>query len=80
MMAVGDVSAARLLYERAAQAGSGEAAADAGKTYDPSVLFLIGAVGIQPDRSAAARWYRRAIALGDQNAGIWLAGLGTPVP
>jgi type II secretory pathway predicted ATPase ExeA len=76
MMAVGDVSTARLLYERAAEGGSGEAAAAAGKTYDPSVLALIGAVGIRPDPEAAARWYRRAIALGDQNAARWLKDLG----
>jgi len=75
MLAVGDISTARLLYERAAEAGSGEAAAAAGKTYDPTFLALIGTVGIRPDAEAAARWYRRAIALGDQNAERWLSAL-----
>ena len=78
MLAVGDVSAARRLYERAADAGSGEAAAAAGKTYDPSILALIGAVGIRPDPEQAASWYRRAVALGDQQAARWLKELGAP--
>jgi len=76
MLAVGDVSAARRLYERAADAGSGEAAAAAGKTYDPNILALIGAVGIRPDPEQAASWYRRAVALGDQQAARWLKELG----
>jgi TPR repeat protein len=76
LLAVGDVSAARRLYERAAAAGSGEAAAAAGKTYDPNILALIGAVGMRPDPEEAASWYRRAVALGDQDAARWLKGLG----
>jgi hypothetical protein len=65
MLALGDISAARLLYERAARAGSGEAAADVGRTHDPAVLAQLGARGMQPDPDMAATWYRRAIALGD---------------
>ena len=67
MLALGDVSAARLLYERAAST-SGHAAAAAGKTYDPAFLAQIGARGIPSDPGAAAEWYRKAVALGDPEA------------
>lgn len=65
MLAIGDISAARLLYERAALAGSGEAAAALGRTYDSEALARLGTRGIQPDAKMAAAWYRRAVALGD---------------
>jgi hypothetical protein len=65
MLALGDISAARLLYERAARAGSGEATADVGRTHDPTVLAQLGTRGMQPDPVLAAAWYRHAIALGD---------------
>ncbi len=68
LLALGDVSSARLLYERAAAGGDGRAATGAGKTYDPLFLSEIGARGIQADPAAAAAWYRRAIELGDQSA------------
>jgi hypothetical protein len=38
MLAGGDISAARKLYARAAEGGSGLAAAEVGKTYDPTYL------------------------------------------
>jgi hypothetical protein len=66
--ALGDVSSARLLYERAAEGGDGRGATGVAKTYDPMSLRAIGARGIQPDPVAAASWYRRAIELGDQSA------------
>jgi hypothetical protein len=72
MLALGDVSAARLLYERAANAGSAAAAVAAGRTYDPAVLSAIGAREIRPDPAAAAAWYRRAAALGDPGAATLL--------
>jgi TPR repeat protein len=68
LLALGDVSSARLLYERAAAAGDGRGATGAGKTYDPAILLAIGARGIQADPVAAATWYRRAIELGDRSA------------
>jgi hypothetical protein len=63
MFALGDVSAARRLYERASTAGSAEAARSMGETYDPEVLARIKVRGLQPDPAAAARWYRRATEL-----------------
>lgn len=66
--ALGDVSSARLLYERAAEGGDGRGATGVGRTYDPMSLRAIGARGIQADPVAAATWYRRAIELGDRSA------------
>jgi TPR repeat protein len=68
LLALGDLSAARRLYERAAAGGDGRTATGVGKTYDPLFLSAIGARGIQADAAAAARWYRRAIDLGDESA------------
>ncbi|HTB44703.1 MAG TPA: hypothetical protein VK741_13825 [Acetobacteraceae bacterium] len=64
----GDITAARLLYERAAEQGSAVAATDAAETYDPAFLREIDAHGIQADQAAAAGWYRKAAALGDAGA------------
>jgi TPR repeat protein len=75
-LALGDVSAARLLYERVAAGGDGRGATGAGKTYDPVFLLAIGARGIQGDPVAAANWYRRAIELGDQTAVQRLTQMG----
>jgi type II secretory pathway predicted ATPase ExeA len=68
MLARGDVSAARLLYEYAAAAGDARAATAAGKTYDPAFLREITALGVPPQPDRAAAWYRRAAAAGDAEA------------
>lgn len=68
MFALGDVTAARLLYQRAAEAGDARGASGTAKTYDPRVLAQIGALGIRPDPAAAAVWYRKALELGDSSA------------
>ena len=54
MVALGDVVAARLLYQRAAALGSARAATAVGKTYDPRFLASIHASGIAADRTVAA--------------------------
>ena len=71
----GDVSAARLLYNRAASAGSARAATAMGKTYDATVLAGIGVVGLSPDPAQAALWYRRGLSLGDEEARTRLQSL-----
>ncbi|MBL6458706.1 hypothetical protein JMJ55_25560 [Belnapia sp. T6] len=76
MMRLGDISAARLLYQRAATAGSGPAALALGRTYDPAFLAANRAQGILGDRAQAANWYRRALALGTAEARDRLAELG----
>ncbi len=65
-LAIGDVTAARLLYERAANAGSAEAAIALGKTYDIRFLPETGVRGSTANKDLAARWYRRAADLGDR--------------
>jgi TPR repeat protein len=71
----GDVGAARLLFGRAAEAGSSEAATAMGKTYDPRFLSEIGARGIQPEPDTARDWYRKAVQLGNREAATLGAGL-----
>ncbi len=68
LLATGDIAAARLFYERAAEGGSAAAATAAGKTYDPIFLAAAQARGIRGDPVAAARWYRKASAAGDKEA------------
>ena len=75
MLELGDVSAARLLYERAATLGNAKAATAAGKTYDPAFLTSIRASGLVPDRATAAAWYQKGVALGDREAADRLAKL-----
>jgi hypothetical protein len=74
-LAIKDIAAARLFYERAAAAGSGHAATLAGKTYDPRYLKETGARGLSPNPAKAAEWYRKAADLGDADAATWLQGL-----
>jgi len=74
-LAVNDIAAARLLFERAADMGSAAAATAAGKTHDIAFLLEAGTRGIAADRAAAATWYRRAAAQGDAEAKDRLARL-----
>jgi TPR repeat protein len=64
LIAKGDVASARLFYERAAEAGDGEAALRLGESYDPAFLARAHLSGVRGDALAAARWYRRAHELG----------------
>jgi type II secretory pathway predicted ATPase ExeA len=68
LFSIGDISAARLAYERAASGGSAAAMTALGMTYDPSVLGRVSTGGIRPDPAIAAEWYRRAAALGNTEA------------
>ena len=65
LMASGDITAARMMFERAAEAGEAAAAFALAETYDPVVLrrlHLRG--GIAPDVALARRWYEKARDLG----------------
>lgn len=75
-MEEGSIAAARLLFERAAEAGLAEAALALAATYDPTELIRRDVRGIQPDPNAARRWYERARALGSEEAGERLRRLG----
>jgi hypothetical protein len=80
-IADGDIIAARMLYERAAALGSAAAATSVGKTYDMEFLLHAGVRGIPADQTSAVAWFRRAAALGDQEARAQLArieGQGRP--
>jgi TPR repeat protein len=65
-LATGDITAARLLFDRAAHAGSARAARALGKTYDIRFLLETGANASAANADLAAQWYRRAAELEDQ--------------
>ncbi len=58
---LGDVVAARLLFEATANLGSADAALRAGETYDPIFLKENGFVGALPAPERARTWYRSAL-------------------
>ena len=64
LLATGDIAAARLLYERAADAGEARAAVRLGESFDPVYLDGSHVRGLQGNRDMAASWYRRARDLG----------------
>jgi len=68
LIGIGDISGARLVYERAASGGSAKAMTALGMTHDPGFLGRANARGIRPDPAIAAEWYRKAAALGDAEA------------
>ncbi len=72
----GDVVAARALYERAAEMGSGPAALALGSTFDPNRLWSLGVFGMVGNRERARHWYTRADQLGHPDAKSRLKGLG----
>ena len=74
-VSVGDVAAARVLFERAAEAGDGNAALALGVTYDPVMLTKLGVRGIAPDAEKAHYWYQKARDFGSPEAPAWLAKL-----
>ncbi len=75
MVDVGYFPGARAYFQRAAEAGSAEAAFSVGLSYDPSFIAEIGAQGIQPDVKQARIWYERAKALGYKDADAQLRAL-----
>jgi hypothetical protein len=68
LLAIGDIAAARLLLERAADAQEADAALLLARTYDPLVLGTKDARAITADPAQARIWYRRAAELGSQHA------------
>lgn len=68
LLDTGDIAAARVFYERAAEQGSGLAAMDVGKTYDPLFLEQLHARGFRGDVARAIEWYRKAIVAGEPQA------------
>ena len=67
-MANGNVAAARLMFQRAAEACDTEAAFAIGATYDPIRLKELGLRALLPDINSARAWYEKAKTLGSDNA------------
>jgi hypothetical protein len=59
-----DITSARLYFERAAEAGDGQAALQLGASFDPVMLDRAGIRGVTGDPAQALSWYRRARELG----------------
>jgi TPR repeat protein len=67
-VATGDFVTARLMFQRAAQAGDATAAMALAATYDPLMLAKLGAVGVSGDVEKARSWYQKAENLGASEA------------
>jgi hypothetical protein len=75
-MAKGNIAAARMVYELAADAGLAQGAMALAATYDPAELARLSVRGIQSDMREARRWYDRARQLGAKDAEQRLQRLG----
>ena len=75
-MAQGNIAAARVVYELAAEAGLPQAAMGLAGTYDSAELARLNVRGIQADAKEARRWYERARQLGASDADQRLQRLG----
>jgi hypothetical protein len=75
LFSTGDLAAARLFYERAADAGEGQAAVRLGETYDPIFLDHAHLRGVRGNVTTALSWYRRARDLGAAEAEVLLNSL-----
>jgi Peptidase C39 family len=75
LFSTGDLAAARLFYERAADAGEAQAAIRLGETFDPSFLEQAHLHGVRGNVETALSWYRRARDLGATEAEFLLNSL-----
>ncbi|KGT77951.1 hypothetical protein MA20_25315 [Bradyrhizobium japonicum] len=75
LLKIGDIVAARLLLERAANAQDATAAFLLAQTHDPAVLGTSDARSIAGDATVARDWYQKAAALGSAEARQRLAQL-----
>ena len=67
-LVIGNINSARLLFERAADAGNARAALLMGDTFDDVRLNQLGVLGVVPDRARSVYWYERADELGAPEA------------
>jgi hypothetical protein len=67
-IAAGDLAAARLVLQRAAEGGDARATMTLAGTYDPIVLEKLGIQGLTSDIALARKWYERAKELGSPEA------------
>jgi len=68
LIAQGDIGGARMVLERAAEAGSAPAVFALAETYDSAVLSAWGTFGTQGDNARAQQLYAEAFAAGIQEA------------
>jgi myosin heavy subunit len=66
LLAQGNIGAARIVLERAAETGSAEASFALAETYDPRILSSWGTFGTRGDGTKAREFYAKAIAGGIQ--------------
>jgi hypothetical protein len=64
----GDIAAARVLLQRAAEAHDARAAFALGATYDPIMLTMLQARGVTADARVALDWYKKASDFGSHEA------------
>jgi len=64
----GNIGAARMFFQRAAEAGLAAAALRMGGTYDPAELGRLESLGVNSDRNEARKWYELARDLGAPEA------------
>ena len=76
LLGKGDIASGRLFYQRAAEAGNGQAALRLGNTYDPAFLER-AQLRVHGDGALALFWYQRARELGAGEAEILLKGAQT---
>ena len=76
LMDAGDFAAARLLLNRAADAGDAGATFALAATYDPNVLAAKGARGLAGDPGQAKALYARALTAGIADARQRMEALG----
>jgi hypothetical protein len=67
-VAAGDFVTARLVFQRAAEAGNAAAALALGASYDPVVLSRLGVRGVDADVGKARAWYQKAKDFGAPDA------------
>jgi hypothetical protein len=75
LMANGDIVAARMMFQPAAEAGEATAAFALAETYDPLALEKLAATGIKSDIALAHQWYEKAKVLGSTAAPEPLVGV-----
>jgi hypothetical protein len=68
LIAQGDIAAARILLQRAAEARDARAAFALAATYDPIMLAILRAHGVTADVALARDWYQKAGEFGSDEA------------
>jgi hypothetical protein len=75
LFGAGDITSARLFYERAADGGNAQAAIRLGETFDPTFLARAQAKGVRGEPAIALKWYKRGRELGASEADILITSL-----